>query len=230
MECISCRSRFSSARRDTDAVKGRRGTSVCTDTETPSDRVKHLVPLLSFYLFFMDEIYRAKLSSTPHPPGALAGHGESSNMATSNVNQPFNPNPGAGMHQRPDDIHIQPHPHPHGMGMGADGHAQPIPIQLPNIYVNPFPAQDHTRDRDTTPGTRHVHREGEPINVPTSSTTHGHSRRSGSGTIKIGSWRFTKPHPLLWVCLGLSILALVLEVPKGSLPTLTGRHRALRVS
>jgi len=39
-----------------------------------------------------------------------------------------------------------------------------------------------------------------------------------------------RPHPLLWITLGISILALVLGVPKGSLPTLTGRHKALRVS
>ena len=39
-----------------------------------------------------------------------------------------------------------------------------------------------------------------------------------------------RPHPLLWVCLALSVLALVLGVPKGTLPTITGRHKALRVS
>lgn len=38
-----------------------------------------------------------------------------------------------------------------------------------------------------------------------------------------------RPHPLLWLCFALSMLALVLEVPKGSLPTITGRHKALRV-
>lgn len=39
-----------------------------------------------------------------------------------------------------------------------------------------------------------------------------------------------RPHPLLWVTLAISVLALVLGVPKGSIPTFTGRHRALRVS
>ncbi|TXT15569.1 hypothetical protein VHUM_00072 [Vanrija humicola] len=39
---------------------------------------------------------------------------------------------------------------------------------------------------------------------------------------------FSAPHPLLWVTLCLSILAIVLGVPKGSLPTITGRHRVLR--
>ncbi|KAK4684533.1 hypothetical protein P7C73_g5639, partial [Tremellales sp. Uapishka_1] len=38
----------------------------------------------------------------------------------------------------------------------------------------------------------------------------------------------SRPHPLLWISLFLSLLALILEVPKGSLPTLTGRHKALR--
>lgn len=35
-------------------------------------------------------------------------------------------------------------------------------------------------------------------------------------------------HPLIWFSLALSLLALVLSVPKGALPTLTGRH-SLRV-
>lgn len=43
-------------------------------------------------------------------------------------------------------------------------------------------------------------------------------------------WSVDAPHPLLWVALGLSIVAVILGVPKGTLPTLTGRHRTLRVS
>ena len=39
-----------------------------------------------------------------------------------------------------------------------------------------------------------------------------------------------RPHPLLWVCLALSILALALGVSKGTLPTIMGRHKALRLS
>ncbi|TXT08246.1 uncharacterized protein COLE_05170 [Cutaneotrichosporon oleaginosum] len=37
-----------------------------------------------------------------------------------------------------------------------------------------------------------------------------------------------KPHALLWLSLALSTLAIILGVPKGSLPTVTGRHRELR--
>jgi len=48
-------------------------------------------------------------------------------------------------------------------------------------------------------------------------------------TVKLGPWTFTRPHPLLWVSLMLGVIALVLQVPKGRLPTITGRHRALRV-
>ncbi|WVQ72413.1 hypothetical protein IAR50_001965 [Cryptococcus sp. DSM 104548] len=46
-----------------------------------------------------------------------------------------------------------------------------------------------------------------------------------------GGWFFMRwptPHPLLWITLAISVLALVLEVPKGSLPTFSGRHKALR--
>ena len=56
------------------------------------------------------------------------------------------------------------------------------------------------------------------------------SHRTSQRSVQVGPWRVAKPHPLLWVCLALSVLALVLEVPKGALPTLTGRHKALRVS
>lgn len=168
----------------------------------------------------MDDIYRARLSATPHPPGALHDPG----MATHST-----PQGGPQFAPRPDDIHIQPH---HAPNATSDPH-MPIPIQLPNIYVNPFPAHDHTaQGMSTGTGTRHRDGPTEPINVPTSTPsgtgTGTHSRRSN--TIKIGPWRFTKPHPLLWICLALGLLALVLEVPKGSLPTLTGRHRALRAS
>ena len=56
------------------------------------------------------------------------------------------------------------------------------------------------------------------------------SEKRSRQTNALGSWTIAKPHPLLWLCLALSLLALVLEVPKGSLPTFTGRHKALRVS
>jgi hypothetical protein len=42
--------------------------------------------------------------------------------------------------------------------------------------------------------------------------------------------KLDRPHPLLWLALALSTLAIILGVPKGTLPTITGRHRELRVS
>ena len=138
----------------------------------------------------MDEQYRAKLTgSPPHPP------------------RPHTPMPPGGPGPG-DQIHIQPHPMP-GLSEYNRG---PVPIHLPNIYVNPYPPPAPP-PHAPPPG---------PINVPTSSPP--------PRTITVGPWRVARPHPLLWLCLALSVLALVLEVPKGSLPTLTGRHKALRVS
>lgn len=108
---------------------------------------------------------------------------------------------------------------PHSQTTPAAQHTQvnglqgktPIPVHFPNIYVNPFspqPAPPAPSAPDSAPTITHV----------------------APRTVKIGPWRMAKPHPLLWLCLALSLLALVLEVPKGSLPTLTGRHKALRVS
>ncbi|BEI79889.1 hypothetical protein CcaverHIS002_0104180 [Cutaneotrichosporon cavernicola] len=37
-----------------------------------------------------------------------------------------------------------------------------------------------------------------------------------------------RPHPLLWVALAFSTLAILLGVPKGTFPTVTGRHKELR--
>ena len=153
----------------------------------------------------MDDLYLARLSSTPHPPGKL-------------------PSPAQENDQNMDDIHINAQAPPGSFNPAGNGGAgQPIPIQLPNIYVNPFPpAAEHQHTPET--GTRH--RDVPDINMPTvTPVVHG---KKGN-TIKIGPWRFAKPHPLLWLCLGMSVVALVLGVPKGSLPTLTGRHKAIRV-
>lgn len=152
----------------------------------------------------MDEIYRARLSSTPHPPGNL----------------PL-PEPAMQPLAHTDDIHINAPAAPVAGGAG-----QPIPIQLPNIYVNPFPAAEHHHHVPTPEVTGTRHRDGPEINIPTATAP----RKRPDNSIKLGPWRVAKPHPLLWLCLGLSIVALVLGVPKGSLPTLTGRHKALRVS
>jgi hypothetical protein len=113
------------------------------------------------------------------------------------------------------DIHIQPMPNPHtqqgGPGPGV------IPVQLPNIYVTAPPPATQPQPAPSAP--RREHRSH-------SSHTHTHQEPR---MIHIGPFKFARPHPLLWITLGLSLIALVLEVPKGSLPTLTGRHRQLRV-
>lgn len=117
---------------------------------------------------------------------------------------------------QPEDIHIQPLPNPHSQGNQGQ-QSTPIPVQLPNIYVTApsvQPAQPQPQ-----PGTSHsTHSSGI--------RREHHSPRM----VHIGPFKFTRPHPLLWMTFALSIIALVLEVPKGSLPTLTGRHRQLRVS
>jgi hypothetical protein len=113
---------------------------------------------------------------------------------------------------QPEDIHIQPFPNPHPQGQGQQ--PPPIPVQLPNIYVTAPSPQPQPQ-----PGTSHAtHSSG--------TRREHHSPRM----IHIGPFKLARPHPLLWITLALSIIALVLEVPKGSLPTLTGRHRQLRVS
>jgi hypothetical protein len=141
----------------------------------------------------MDQTYQAKLSGSP------PGHNSTPNPQLIDDNG---------------DIHIQPMPNPHPLPQGQGQGNQPIPVQLPNIYVTAPSPQVPRRERD---GTSHHH------------TQHLPEPHQGPRMVNIGPFRFTKPHPLLWITLGLSLIALVLEVPKGSLPTLTGRHRQLRV-
>ncbi|KAL7421702.1 hypothetical protein Q5752_003472 [Cryptotrichosporon argae] len=111
-------------------------------------------------------------------------------------------------HARPDDIVVEPHVHTHG-----PTEPPPIPIQLPNIYVHPYPPPPPHPPTPPPP---------PPPTMPPPSPP-----RPRSPLPQPRGW-WTRPHPLLWVTLGMSLLALVLQVPKGSLPTLTGRHRALR--
>jgi hypothetical protein len=82
---------------------------------------------------------------------------------------------------------------------------EPIHIPLPQVYLHPPIAQRAPETPKTT-------------DLPTS-----------RGIRKIGPFEVSSPHPLLWLCFLMSFVALVLDVPKGSLPTLTGRHKALRV-
>ncbi|WWC89411.1 uncharacterized protein L201_004335 [Kwoniella dendrophila CBS 6074] len=152
----------------------------------------------------MDDVYRAKLSSSPHPhphPQVHVGGDEHT--------PPNQDHPNHG-----DTIHISSH----------NNHQQPIPIQLPNIFVHPYPQ----RERTPPPAPPAPVEQPAPIMPPvTVNVTAPKEERSKAGK-KIGPFTITKPHPLLWLSLVLSLIALVLEVPKGSLPTLTGRHKALR--
>ncbi|WWC61784.1 uncharacterized protein I303_104369 [Kwoniella dejecticola CBS 10117] len=158
----------------------------------------------------MDETYRAKLSSSPHPhPQPQVHVGEET--------PPSQDHPNHG-----DTIHIQPHPH-HG---GSGGTDRPIPIQLPNIYVHPYPPRERTPPPPPAPPQPAPAPAPAPA-MPPVTVNVAAPKESPKGR-KIGPFRLTKPHPLLWLSLILSVIALVLEVPKGSLPTLTGRHRALR--
>ena len=166
----------------------------------------------------MNETYQAKLSGSPPrlPPTMTDERG---------------------------DVRLLPNPHTHNPPFQSQHQhqqqPQPIPVQLPNIYINPPLPQpqlqphlqpqveqherQHDLGRDQRPraeGTDHRHYQ---LNGPV--PTPGPTVRM----VKIGPFRFTKPHPLLWISLALSLIALVLEVPKGSLPTLTGRHKVLRV-
>nr|XP_031863211.1 uncharacterized protein CI109_001083 [Kwoniella shandongensis]KAA5530283.1 hypothetical protein CI109_001083 [Kwoniella shandongensis] len=152
----------------------------------------------------MDDLYQAKLTGEPPHPQVHIGEQSSNNDPAHHAERTH--------HQR--------------------SAAQPIPIQLPNIYVHPYPpAQPQTPLAPTAPVTINLEKPTattptvtavEPDMAP-ASILQGQDRGR-----KIGPIRLRKPHPLLWLSLILSITALVLQVPKGSLPTLTGRHKALR--
>lgn len=98
-------------------------------------------------------------------------------------------------------------------------------IQMPE----PKPHQQAIPSPDLKPvRLPEIHSDSSPspmkeVNVPT-------GRAAQPTMVKFGPFAFAKPHPLLWISLILSLIALVLGVPKGSLPTLTGRHKELRVS
>ncbi|KAK6910188.1 hypothetical protein I203_104220 [Kwoniella mangroviensis CBS 8507] len=153
----------------------------------------------------MDETYRAKLSGSPKPhPQVHVGDDHT---------PPHQDNHG-------DTIHIQPN-HP------ANNTSHPIPIQLPNIYVHPYPPRERTPP-PPPPQPAPPPPAPAPVMPPVTVNVTAPPKETVPKGRKIGPFRITKPHPLLWVSLILSVIALVLEVPKGSLPTLTGRHKALR--
>ncbi|WVW83815.1 hypothetical protein I302_105836 [Kwoniella bestiolae CBS 10118] len=153
----------------------------------------------------MDETYRAKLSGSPNPPHA---HPQ---VHVGDDHTPPHQDHG-------DTIHIQPN-HP------ANNTSHPIPIQLPNIYVHPYPLRERTPPPPPAPPQPAP--TPAPAMPPVTVNVTAPAKEAPKGR-KIGPFRITRPHPLLWVSLVLSVIALVLEVPKGSLPTLTGRHKALR--
>ncbi|KAK8864348.1 hypothetical protein IAR55_001595 [Kwoniella newhampshirensis] len=158
----------------------------------------------------MDDLYQAKLTAEPLTQSqANKPQAREHTLAKKNLSHP-------------DDIHVQTH--------GSRGD-QPIPIDLPNIHVHPYPAappgpREHT---PPTPAAAPPAAPAPPITInveqPASTSTDKSTDLQGS---KTGLFTPTRPHPLLWLSLLLSLVALVLEVPKGSLPTLTGRHKALR--
>ncbi|WVO16228.1 hypothetical protein L204_103899 [Cryptococcus depauperatus] len=110
--------------------------------------------------------------------------------------------------------------HIHVQTNSANG--QPIPIQLPNIYVHPYP-QTQQKEAPPRPAPPVSPAQAPPItlNVQTPLVPVAEKKRWGP-------FKWTMPHPLLWISLIISVIALVLEVPKGSLPTVTGRHKVLR--
>lgn len=123
----------------------------------------------------------------------------------------------------------------------APRHDDALGIQLPTIYINPVVMP---RDEPASPPAAPA---ANPNPSPKADKKPKEPKENG-GSPKRERDRDTqqaakvvvpavvqqvwerRPHPLLWLTLGLSIVAIVLGVPKGSLPTVTGRHRALRVS
>lgn len=98
-------------------------------------------------------------------------------------------------------------------GNPASMDGKPIELHVPAIHIHHD--QTPTPD-DHAPTGPALSSEGPAVQV-----------QQGGFWSRVG---VKKPHPFLWISLLLSLIALVLEVPKGSLPTLTGRHKALRVS
>ena len=139
----------------------------------------------------MEDLYRAKLTHSP-PVVRRQLHPETMELGPGITIKP----------QPPDDI--------------LPSHTAPIPIHLPNIYVNPYPTSAQP---------------AAPSPLPAASYPVEPSRKTLE-TAPVPSFAqvFKKPHPLLWLSLLISLTALILGVPKGSLPTLTGRHKELRVS
>lgn len=112
-----------------------------------------------------------------------------------------------------------PHPHPnqpHPTGSGSD-FQHPHPHPHPQSQQQPQPQQPQQFYHTTAT---------VPLAIPVPPLAPAPQPR----LVKKKWYDVDKPHPLLWITLGLSILAVILGVPKGSLPTLTGRHKTLRVS
>lgn len=116
----------------------------------------------------------------------------------------------------------------------APQHEGAVPIQLPTIFINPYvaPKEEPKRALPTVPAAPATASPTVPreSGTPKPKATKGDAKFVAAAVQPVVQLWERRPHPLLWVTLGLSIVALVLGVPKGSLPTVTGRHKALRVS
>lgn len=108
----------------------------------------------------------------------------------------------------------------------APKHDDALGIQLPTIYINPV-VVPKDEPAPAPKKAKEPKENGAPKKEP--KVEKEVKREVVVPTVVQQVWE-RRPHPLLWVTLGLSIVALVLGVPKGSLPTVTGRHKALRVS
>lgn len=111
-----------------------------------------------------------------------------------------------------EDVTVRPHLH------GTPEHEPTgIPIQLPTIYVNPHVPNPPPAPAPPPPPPP----PREPLFIPV-------QRERFRERFWMSSFR--NAHPLTWIAVTISLCALVLGVPKGHFPTLTGRHKDLRVS
>lgn len=114
----------------------------------------------------------------------------------------------------------------------APRHDDALGIQLPTIYINPVVVPKDEPAPAPTPAKKP--KEPKENGAPKKDKAEPKKDKEPEAKVVVPAvvqqvWE-RRPHPLLWVTLGLSLVALVLGVPKGSLPTVTGRHKVLRVS
>lgn len=115
----------------------------------------------------------------------------------------------------------------------APRHDDALGIQLPTIYINPV-VVPKDEPAAAAPSPAKKPKEPKENGAPKKDKAEPKKDKEPEAKVVVPAvvqqvWE-RRPHPLLWVTLGLSLVALVLGVPKGSLPTVTGRHKVLRVS